>query len=221
MGKYMKKSKIRCDVAVKDVSQSSLGVRTRAKTLTLQRLQSSSELLPPNPDPCYLELRSRRLEKPTLVRQNMQNSEKVSSPKDCLNFPEKEEFGSGSVPKEEEGVCRGFETGDLEIEASCGENNLESEARERSTRESTPCSLIRAADTIITPSSSTKSATLTPTNQRVGNTHVGNMPTDDELEGFFAQMEEAQHRHFIKKYNFDIVNDLPLPGRYIWEKLSP
>lgn len=123
----MKKSKIRGDVAVKDASQSSLGVRTRAKTLALQRLQSSAESFPPKPDQCYLELRSRRLEKPTLVRRNMQ---KIPSPKDCLNFPEKEEFGSGSVPKEE-GVCRAFETGDLEIEASFGENNFESEARGR------------------------------------------------------------------------------------------
>lgn len=127
----MRKSKIRGDVAAKDVSQPFLGVRTRAKTLALQRLQSSAELLPPNPDPCYLELRSRRLEKPTLVRQNMQNYEKVSSTKDCLNCPEKEEFGSGSVSKEEGGVCRAFQTRDLEIEASFGENNLESEARER------------------------------------------------------------------------------------------
>ncbi|XP_073146951.1 cyclin-dependent kinase inhibitor 3-like [Henckelia pumila] len=218
MGKYMKKSKIRGDVAVKDASQSSLGVRTRAKALALQRLQSSAESLPPKPEQCYLELRSRRLEKPTLVRQNMQ---KIPSPRDSLNCPEKEEFGSGSVPKEEESVCRAFEAGDLEIDASFGENNLESEARGRRTRESTPCSLIGATDTIITPGSSTKSATLAPTNQRVRNTRIRSMPTDHELEEFFSQMEEAQHRHFIDKYNFDIVNDLPLPGRYIWEKLSP
>ncbi|XP_073040608.1 cyclin-dependent kinase inhibitor 3-like [Primulina eburnea] len=218
MGKYMKKSKESGDVAVKDASQSSLGVRTRAKTLALQRVHSSAESLPPKPDQCYLELRSRRLEKATLVRQSMQ---KIPSPKDCLNCPEKEEFGSGSVPKEEEGVCRAFETGDLEIEASFGENTLVSEARGRSTRESTPCSLIRDADTSITPGSSTKSATLTPTNQRVRNTRLRSMPTDYELEEFFTQMEEDQHRHFIKKYNFDIVNDLPLPGRYMWEKLSP
>lgn len=220
MGKYMKKSKIRGDVAVKDASQSSLGVRTRAKTLALQRPQSSAESFPPEPDQCYLELRSRRLEKPTLVWLNMQ---KIPSPKDFINFPEKEEFGSvsGSVPKEEEGVCRVFETGDLEIEASFEENNLESEARGRSTRESAPCSLIRAADTIIAPGSSTKYATLTPTNQRVRNTRLRSMPTDDQLEEFFAQMEEARHRHFIEKYNFDIVHELPLPGRYIWEKLSP
>lgn len=49
-----------------------LGVRTRARTLALQRLQSSSSPSPsPSPPPssasdsCYLQLRSRRLQKTT------------------------------------------------------------------------------------------------------------------------------------------------------------
>ncbi|KAL0461022.1 UNVERIFIED_CONTAM: Cyclin-dependent kinase inhibitor 3 [Sesamum latifolium] len=65
MGKYTRKAKMTADVALMDVSQSYLGVRTRAKTLALQRLQSAAAAPPPsNPGACYLELRSRRLEKP-------------------------------------------------------------------------------------------------------------------------------------------------------------
>ena len=75
MGKYMKKSKIKGEVAVMELSlspqQCSLGVRTRAKTLALQRQQQQkSPPLAPNPDDSsfsYLKLRSRRLEKPILL----------------------------------------------------------------------------------------------------------------------------------------------------------
>lgn len=62
MGKYMKKTKMAGDVAVMDVvSQSPLGVRTRARTLALQKLAVAA---PPDPAAgagSYLQLRSRRL----------------------------------------------------------------------------------------------------------------------------------------------------------------
>ncbi|KAL5990412.1 hypothetical protein ACLOJK_011312 [Asimina triloba] len=63
MGKYMKKAKITGEVAVMDLTQSSFGVRTRAKTLALQRLQKSTSASSAS----YLELRSRRLEKPLIA----------------------------------------------------------------------------------------------------------------------------------------------------------
>lgn len=68
MGKYMRKAKLSGEVAVMEVSaQSAIGVRTRARTLALQRLQKSP--FSPAADnsssssSCYLQLRSRRLEK--------------------------------------------------------------------------------------------------------------------------------------------------------------
>ncbi|CAE5971541.1 unnamed protein product [Arabidopsis arenosa] len=42
-----------------------------------------------------------------------------------------------------------------------------------------------------------------------------------EIEDFFANAEEQQQRFFIQKYNFDIVSDNPLPGRYEWVKVMP
>lgn len=69
----------------------------------------------------------------------------------------------------------------------------------RSTRESTPCSLIRAADTITTPGSSTKQRTSNVANQRAENT-LRSMPTARELEEFFAEAEQPQQRHFMEKY---------------------
>ncbi|GFQ05089.1 cyclin-dependent kinase inhibitor 6 [Phtheirospermum japonicum] len=42
------------------------------------------------------------------------------------------------------------------------------------------------------------------------------MPTEDELEDFFAAAEKNLQKQFIDKYNFDIVKDEPLEGRYEW-----
>ncbi|XP_022924871.1 cyclin-dependent kinase inhibitor 4-like [Cucurbita moschata] len=70
MGKYIRKSKSSLEITLIDASQSSsyIGVRTRAKTLALQRLQKTSNSPPPPSSPAtsgsYLQLRSRRLHKP-------------------------------------------------------------------------------------------------------------------------------------------------------------
>lgn len=58
MGKYMRKSK--ADPAETEVAQSSLGVRTRAKTLAMRQQAVVSS----TGGGSYLELRSRKLEKP-------------------------------------------------------------------------------------------------------------------------------------------------------------
>ncbi|KAI3461043.1 hypothetical protein Pfo_017706 [Paulownia fortunei] len=218
MGKYARKSKMTVDVAVMDVSQSYLGVRTRAKTLALQRLQSTAAaaLLPSKPDACYLELRSRRLEK----SMQQQNSRNVRHSCGCRG-KEDPEIGSGEEFFRSGSVSGSIEGEILGIEASFGENNLDFEARERGSRESTPCSLIRVADTIITPGSTTKQTCSSASSQRVRNALLMNVPSARDLEDFFAREEQSLQRHFVEKYNFDFVKDLPLPGRYEWVAVRP
>ncbi|KAI8557506.1 hypothetical protein RHMOL_Rhmol04G0016000 [Rhododendron molle] len=144
MCKYMRKAKITGDVAVMEIlspqSQPSLGVRTRAKTHALQSLQSNTPP-PRNPEPAYLQLRNRRLEK-ILV-----NDAKKQQPQPRKN-------GSGLNPNPslspnlnrclegEEGfiisdftkrACNEIEAEDLNdlgFEASFGENYLDFETRE-------------------------------------------------------------------------------------------
>uniref|UniRef100_A0A803Q2N1 Cyclin-dependent kinase inhibitor domain-containing protein n=1 Tax=Cannabis sativa TaxID=3483 RepID=A0A803Q2N1_CANSA len=138
MGKYMRKAKAASEVAVMEVSQASLGVRTRAKTLALQRLQKSPPV--------------------------------SKSP--------------------------------------------------RSTRESTPSNLIRDPDIIRTPGSTTKQTnSAETTNRRTQNSSQRHIPTAHEMDEFFAGAEVEQQKQFIDKYNFDPVNEKPLPGRYSWEKV--
>ncbi|GER25034.1 cyclin dependent kinase inhibitor [Striga asiatica] len=235
MGKYIRKPKTSGDLSVKDVSQSYLGVRTRAKTLALQRLQSSSAAAashasppttppPPPPKTDYLELRSRRLEKPPL-RKNFLNSPKNPAATEKPQF-EKLSPEPAVLPIEPAGEDDGryerlngggSEIGDSEIQASLGENNLDLEARERGTRESTPCSFIRPDDSISTPGSSTRPRSPS---SRAQSAHR-EIPTAREMEEFFAQAEQSHQRRFMEKYNFDIVNDVPLPGRYEWVKVLP
>ncbi|EXC24197.1 Cyclin-dependent kinase inhibitor 3 [Morus notabilis] len=248
MGKYMKKSKITGDVAVMEVSlspQCSLGVRTRAKTLALQRQQqekqhqksiSSPDFVDTSSDSSsfsYLELRSRRLEKPPRLgdakRRNHQNQKSAMAERCCGGNP------SPQIPRpnsrlrveseDKEAVAlEGDEAEDFNeviLEASFGENNLDIEGRDRSTRESTPCSLIRGSDTVGTPGSTTRQKSYTATSQRVRNDMQRSIPTAHEMDEFFAFAEQQQQRIFIEKYNFDIVKDSPLPGRYEWVQVIP
>ncbi|XP_074573444.1 cyclin-dependent kinase inhibitor 1-like [Curcuma longa] len=46
------------------------------------------------------------------------------------------------------------------------------------------------------------------------------MPTEAELEGFFAAAESELRRRFAERYNFDVVNDAPFAGRFEWIRLA-
>ncbi|KAK9056675.1 hypothetical protein SSX86_024037 [Deinandra increscens subsp. villosa] len=42
------------------------------------------------------------------------------------------------------------------------------------------------------------------------------MPSAAELEEFFTKAEKYEQKRFAEKYNFDIVKDVPMDGRYQW-----
>lgn len=46
------------------------------------------------------------------------------------------------------------------------------------------------------------------------------MPTTAELEEFFVAAEKNLQEQFIDKYNYDIVKDEPLEGRYEWVQIQ-
>ncbi|XP_020692256.1 cyclin-dependent kinase inhibitor 5 [Dendrobium catenatum] len=210
MGKYMRKAKLAGEVAVMEVSaQSSIGVRTRARTLALQRHQkqssSSSSSSSSSVDnsssssssSCYLQLRSHRLEKPAI---NL-NPREASESNICADVE--------ALPEADGGV-----------ETSFGENVLDFDCRDRNARETTPCSLIRTSETVRTPGSSTRLTPANAFNRSVQNVMDQNIPSAHEIEEFFAGTERLQQIKFMEKYNFDPLNDFPLPGRYEWVKLD-
>lgn len=211
MGKYIRKAKLAGEVAVMEVSpQSSVGVHTRARTLALRRHQkpsasssssSSSSSAVDNSSSsssCYLQLRSRRLEKPAF---NL-NPKELSESKVCVAVEASQEANGGA-------------------ETSFGENVLDFDCRDRNARETTPCSLIRTSEILRAPSSTTRlTSTTTALNRSMRNVMHQNIPSSQEIEEFFAGTERLQQRKFVEKYNFDPLNDFPLPGRYEWVKLD-
>ncbi|CAL5197692.1 unnamed protein product [Lathyrus oleraceus] len=46
------------------------------------------------------------------------------------------------------------------------------------------------------------------------------MPSESELDEFFSAAEKNMQKKFENKYNFDIVKDVPLEGRYDWVELK-
>ncbi|KAL9158147.1 hypothetical protein ABFS82_08G048600 [Erythranthe guttata] len=46
------------------------------------------------------------------------------------------------------------------------------------------------------------------------------MPTQAELEDFFTAAENNLQKQFIDKYNYDIVKDEPMEGRYEWVQIQ-
>ncbi|KAI3742035.1 hypothetical protein L1987_59714 [Smallanthus sonchifolius] len=227
MANYLRKSKLTGDVvAVMDVSQPTLGVRTRAKTLALQKLQASRTTDTPPPEQqresSYLQLRSRKLEKPPLQQSSCYRQQNPNPRLVTSNLVIRS-GGSGSVGS---GSSYANVIAEEEIEANCdfgseetsfGENNVDFDGRERGARESTPCSFIRDSNDSITPGSSTR-----PTDRHASNRIMQRiMPSAQEIEGFFALHAQEQQRLFSEKYNFDIVNEKPLKGRYEWVRMQP
>ncbi|KAH9614713.1 hypothetical protein KSS87_014168 [Heliosperma pusillum] len=47
------------------------------------------------------------------------------------------------------------------------------------------------------------------------------MPSEFEIEEFFSSTEKDLHKCFSDKYNFDVVKDVPLEGRYEWVEIKP
>ncbi|GMI71802.1 inhibitor/interactor with cyclin-dependent kinase, KIP-RELATED PROTEIN 3 [Hibiscus trionum] len=247
MGKYIKKPKPAGEeAAVTELPQASLGVRTRSKTLALQRQKKSpTSPAPANGAGLYLQLRSRRLEKPPVVVHNhhSKTQQQQGRKKDVCgqnlnpnsdsrarvscgsnSVVEKKKGGEserGYVVQEDNGNDNIINCNNVSVEASFGENILDIEAKERGTRESTPCSLIRDPEIIRTPGSTTRPTNSADTNRRLRSSTRQRIPTSHEMDEFFAPAEVDQQRQFIEKYNFDPVKDKPLPGRYEWEKVDP
>ncbi|KAM0891594.1 hypothetical protein ACQ4PT_026304 [Festuca glaucescens] len=191
MGKYMRKPKVSGEVAVMELTAAPLGVRTRARAALAMQSQ-------PLDQGDYLQLRSRKLEKPPPPHREPPPRRK------------------GAAASEFAAADRAEAEAD---EVSFGENVLELEPVERSTRETTPCSLIRSSETISTPGSTTRPS-HSSSHRRVQAPVRHSIPSSAEMNDFFSAAEQPQLQAFIDKYNFDPVNDCPLPGRYEWVKLD-
>ncbi|XP_073128118.1 cyclin-dependent kinase inhibitor 1-like [Henckelia pumila] len=46
------------------------------------------------------------------------------------------------------------------------------------------------------------------------------IPSDDDIEEFFSYAEKNLQKQFIDKYNYDVVKDEPLEGRFEWIQIK-
>ncbi|CAN6807344.1 unnamed protein product [Brassica oleracea] len=247
MGKYIKKKKLDGEaLSLIDVSPSPLGVLTRAKSLALQRrLQKPPSSPSPNPPPSkqkitdcsggsYLQLRSRRLQKkpPPIVvirsskRRKQRREEEGRNPNPNPQNHDSIRGSGGDGSSRSDSVAESVVFG--KEKDFNGGINRELDGSESfnwtTSRESTPCSLIRKQETITSPGSSTKlsNGISDNSNQREDSFSGSHrhLPTTPEMDEFFSAAEEEQQKQFIEKYNFDPVNEQPLPGRFEWKKVD-
>ncbi|KAF0915592.1 hypothetical protein E2562_037043 [Oryza meyeriana var. granulata] len=49
----------------------------------------------------------------------------------------------------------------------------------------------------------------------------GRSPPEEEMEAFLAAAESSVARRFAARYNYDVVKDAPMDGRYEWVRVRP
>eukprot|EP00250_Pteridium_aquilinum_P012702 c20886_g2_i1 orf=1101-2216(+) len=107
-----------------------------------------------------------------------------------------------------------------DAEVSFGENPMDGAwfARDRFARERTPISHGRELNTTTFDEKLSPEPVVCKDQAAPSNILSA---LDMEIEDFFLQAEQQEQRRFIERYNFDPVNDTPLPGRYDWTRLKP
>ncbi|KAA0053343.1 cyclin-dependent kinase inhibitor 3 [Cucumis melo var. makuwa] len=207
MGKYFKKSKL----TLMELSpHSSPPLRTRAaKTLALQRLNKSSlSSSSSSSSSSYLKLRSRRLQKPPILRQ------KPHTDDDCcrarLSLQSSSEKRNLSLGQSQTGNVWDVEDCFREF----GGDNWGTAGKIHS-------SVARDSSTNETSHSTRMETILSSTKSSVEMELLKSFPTASDIEEFFAHEELWHQRTFVQKYNFDIASDMPLQGRYEWVKVVP
>ncbi|THG09631.1 cyclin-dependent kinase inhibitor 5-like isoform X1 [Camellia sinensis] len=225
MGKYMRNCKGIVEIAVMEVAH--VGVRTRARALSMaaaassrtakKRKVSGGEL---RFSSSLVHLRSRRrvLVTPenSVSPATSENSERRSALNDRCSSPSSDTLPSSCCSSnasshhgEESFEIVDLENDSVQIETS----TCDFDCRER--RETTPSSELQAESGDLESTARPSEA-----NSR-RRSSAEKMPSETELEEFFAAAEKDIHKRFTEKYNYDIVKDVPLEGRYDWVRLKP
>ncbi|CAL9122979.1 unnamed protein product [Musa acuminata var. zebrina] len=214
MGKYTRKcSRGVGELAVMEVTQV-VGVRTRGRSHSLADAAAPAVKsprrrrtgAPPSTEvvqtSSYLQLRSRPLFM-TIRRPRLQaeNSPAASDP-----GPAAEGISQCSSNGSSEVVGDGTK---VEVLGSSTCN-----FKSRRARETTPSSVARreAGDLESTAARARMRSGSSPT--------VGATTTEAEIEEFFAAAETDQAQRFAEKYNYDVIGDVPLDGRFDWVRIN-
>ncbi|KAL6961495.1 hypothetical protein U1Q18_039264 [Sarracenia purpurea var. burkii] len=227
MGKYMRKCKGIGEIEVMEVAH--VGVMTRARALAMAAAASSGtgrrrkicggEL---KLSSSLVELRSRsrvvvapEISVSTATSGNsgrrMVSNDRCSS-QSSENVPASCCLSNGSSDL----AKKSFKILDLEEDSSVQvETSTTSDFYRRERRGTTPSSDLQ-------PESVDMESTARPSDANSRRkSSAEKTSSDKDLEEFFAAAEKDLQKRFAEKYNYDIVNDVPLKGRYDWVRLKP
>ncbi|KAI4314957.1 hypothetical protein L6164_027813 [Bauhinia variegata] len=188
-----------------------VGVRTRARSaLAMGAASSGRTASTPKrrklnneqfkfSSPSFVQLKSTS---PAVIKQETTLSSSDEFPASCCS-------SNGSIGHGEERIK--FE--DLEVESAQIETSTCNSSDER--REMRPPGELRTNSQEL---ESTKKPTEANSRRM---SPEKKMPTEWELEEFFGAAEKEIQKRFIDRYNYDIVKDVALEGRYEWVRLKP
>lgn len=105
----------------------------------------------------------------------------------------------------------------IDLEAKSSETESSTCNDRKFSRETTPSSEFHGStDQMDPPAAIEKKESLRPRDSP-----AVKMPSQAEIDAFFTGAEREEQRRFAEKYNYDVVMDLPLEGRYQWICLKP
>ncbi|KAK6916469.1 Cyclin-dependent kinase inhibitor domain [Dillenia turbinata] len=150
-----------------------------------------------------------------LLRKTTENDKNSSSQSSAVNSVHNSLSSSSPCSSNDsnsnELVIHSLRSVDLKSE---GMEIQQSKSRERDSRETTPVSDLCVPDEM--------DSTAEKSNRHIlRSSAAAKMPSTAEIEEFFASAEKLEQKRFIDKYNYDIVKDVPLQGRFQWVRLKP
>ncbi|CAK7329859.1 unnamed protein product [Dovyalis caffra] len=105
----------------------------------------------------------------------------------------------------------------LDLEPKSASETESSTCIDRKFRETTPSSEFHGnGDHLDSPATMGKKG-----NPHRRNSPAVKIPSQAEIDAFFAGAEKEEQKRFAEKYNYDVVKDLPMEGRYQWICLKP
>ncbi|KAK4401639.1 Cyclin-dependent kinase inhibitor 7 [Sesamum angolense] len=156
---------------------------------------------------------------------------------ECCGNVELEENSVSPAASRTSGCCKHDESSDV-VKRSSRSSDLEnvddllSEGFETDiaaftdevfSREATPTSELYgdSEQVLMYPNATSKKKSSPPPRRKIPASLAETMPSAAELEEFFAAAEKYEQKRFTEKYNYDIVKDVPLEGKYQWVRLQP
>ncbi|KAL3538887.1 hypothetical protein ACH5RR_002253 [Cinchona calisaya] len=195
MGEYLKK----CEKSVAEMAMDVVGTGGMFKMRVAQEEEEEEE-----------EVTSSSKRRKVLVYEDDDSPELL-----LVNLPPENSASvstANSTTSEEKNI-KSADLKDSETEISTF-NITKFSSRERSPSSSEVCG-VESAELMLSSSTTKKKSSYTR------NSRIKSSVPAAELEDFFAVFEKQEHQRFAQKYNYDVVKDVPLEGRYHWIRLKP